>query len=318
MSDPRGTESLEHVPDVAILMATYEGEQFLSAQLESILSQTSKNWVLLVSDDSVSQYTREVLERFSERMGPRLVYRPGRQRGVVANFLNLVCSPEVLARFYAFADQDDVWDDDKLERAQAWLERVPQDVPALYCGRTRLIDEKGGRIGMSPLFVRQPGFGNALVQSLAGGNTMVFNEAARRLLMVAGRDVDVPVHDWWLYLLVSGGGGVVIYDALPAVSYRQHEGNVIGGNSGWLRRCVRLRAAFFSGIHKEWHDRNVHELTRVAHLLSEECRDRLASFAEGRARGLLPRLIALKRAGVYRQTWQGTLSLWVWILLGKV
>ena len=88
-----------------------------------------------------------------------------------------------------------------------WLQTVPRGTPALYGARTLLIDPEGAYLGRSPLFCRPPTFRNALVQNIAGGNTMVFNEAARRLLMAAGSAVQVPSHDWWLYLLTTAGGG---------------------------------------------------------------------------------------------------------------
>jgi hypothetical protein len=56
------------------------------------------------------------------------------------------------------------------------------------------------------LFVFPPSFRNALVQSIAGGNTMVFNVALKRLIENAG-PLDVPSHDWWVYILVTGSGG---------------------------------------------------------------------------------------------------------------
>ena len=73
-------------------------------------------------------------------------------------------------------------------------------MPFVYCSRTRLIDEEGDDIRLSQFYKKPPHFRNALVQSLAGGNTMVLNEETRRLLMKAGADVNVASHDWWVYL----------------------------------------------------------------------------------------------------------------------
>ena len=92
------------------------------------------------------------------------------------------------------------------------------------------IDERS--YGLSPLFTRPPAFQNALVQSLGGGNTMVFNRAAKKILQEAAA-IDVVLHDWWVYQLVSAAGGMVHYDPRPMLKYRQHSDNLIGSNLGW-------------------------------------------------------------------------------------
>ena len=74
-----------------------------------------------------------------------------------------------------------------LQRALTWLATVPADVPALYCGRTELVSDDGRSYGFSPLFTRPIAFRNAIIQSLGGGNTMVFNKAAKRLLETDGQ-----------------------------------------------------------------------------------------------------------------------------------
>src|SRR5690606_36468867 len=109
-----------------------------------------------------------------------------------------VCRTEIQADFYAYADQDDIWMPDKLSRALVFLERN-LDQAAMYCSRTELVTSCGKSVGkMSPLFPKLPTFVNALVQSLAGGNTMVINHRACELLRKAG-EVHVVSHDWWTY-----------------------------------------------------------------------------------------------------------------------
>jgi len=83
--------------------------------------------------------------------------------GFVANFLSLTCKASIEADYYAYSDQDDVWESDKLERAVRWLQTVPENIPALYCSRTRLVDAENNEIGLSPLFSKPPSFANALI-----------------------------------------------------------------------------------------------------------------------------------------------------------
>jgi hypothetical protein len=97
-----------------------------------------------------------------------------------------------------------------LARGIELLQTVDPSIPAVYGLRTRLIDEDGNEIGFSPLFRKLPGFRCALVQSIAGGNTMISNQTARELLVFCGPDVNVPSHDWWLYQVTCTFGGFMM------------------------------------------------------------------------------------------------------------
>lgn len=303
---------------VAILMCSYNGESFLAEQLESFQRQTHLNWSVYVSDDGSQDRTLEILHATSRLWEPgRLQIYEGPRNGFVTNFLSLTCRTEIAADFYAWADQDDVWKDDKLERALAWLRTVPPNTPALYCGRTELICESGVPFGYSPKFILAPHFSNALVQNIGGGNTMVFNQAARALLQEAGENMDVPSHDWWAYQLISGSGGAVYYDPVPAVLYRQHDENVVGTNSSWWARLKRLRMAF-QGRFYEWNSQNIDALESMRHRLSHEHQAKLDQFKVAREQPLLPRILGFKRAGLYRQTVVGNLGLILATLLKKI
>ena len=181
--------------------------------------------------------------------------------------------------------------------------------PALYGTRTVLIDAEGRARGASPCFRAPPGFGNALVQSIAGGNTMLFNAAAKALFE-AVPDVEVVAHDWWAYQLVSGAGGTVIYDPEPSVSYRQHGANLIGENAGLRAKAERLRL-LAAGRLADWTDVNLAALEAAAAALTPEARDKVALLRRIRAGGLLRRIALMRRMGLYRQTAAGSASLWL-------
>lgn len=303
MTGPRGPAR------VAILLGTLQGAPFLSQQLDSFLAQTWDTWQLWVSDDGSTDGTRALLAQYRDRLGEgRLQLVEGPARGVAANFLSLICRDEVVADYYAYADQDDVWNADKLQRAAAWLATVPEGIPALYCSRTRLVDAQGRDLGLSTRFRRPPCFANALVQNIAGGNTMVFNQAARRLLRTGGAAVPVVAHDWWTYLLVAGAGGRVHYDAAPTLRYRQHEANLMGANTSWRARLQRV-ALLRDGVFRRWNDDNIAALRTVYGLLAPENQRVLERFARAREGGLIARLAGLCASGVYRQTVLGNLGL---------
>jgi len=294
---------------IAILLCTYQGEAYLAEQLDSFAAQTYSNWVVCASDDGSSDTTPQLLRDYQHRWAPgQLTIRSGPRRGFVANFLSLLCSPDLTANYYAFSDQDDVWHADKLQRAVDWLNQVPENVPALYCTRTELMDETGHTLGYSPLFTRPPSFANALVQNVAGGNTMVINNAARALLVEAGADLDVIAHDWWVYIVVSACGGRVHYDSQPSLLYRQHGANLIGANAGLVARLRRIQM-LFRGHLKAWTDQHILALAPLLPKLTPNNHRIYDRFVKARRRGLLPRVVGLKCSGIYRQTTLGNLGL---------
>ncbi|AIN57267.1 glycosyl transferase family 2 [Pseudomonas soli] len=298
-------------------MATYNGGMYLREQLDSFERQSHNHWVLHVSDDGSSDDTLELLEAFGARCVGKLQLSQGPQRGFVANFLSLVCQVKGDYQYYAWSDQDDIWSVDKLERAVAYLATIPESVPALYCARTQLIDAQGAPIGFSPRFILPPTFSNALVQSIGGGNTMVFNRAACALLREAGAGLELPSHDWWAYQLISGVGGHVFYDDVPALLYRQHDGNLIGSNSSWSARLFRMRL-LLQGRFGEWSEMNVAALAGMRHRLSSSNERVLADFMRARKAKLPWRMLLVLRARLYRQTLLGNLGLLAAVLLKKI
>lgn len=305
-------------PHVAILLGTYNGEKYLAEQLDSYASQTHGNWKAWASDDGSSDATPSVLRDYQRLWGAeKLAILDGPAGGCTRNFLSLATSSAISADHYAFSDQDDIWEADKLQRALDWLETQPPGVPALYCSRTMFVDEANHDIAMSQLYTRPPGFANALVQNIASGNTMVFNRAARQLLCAAGADADVYIHDWWLYMLVSACGGVVHYDPHPTLRYRQHDINLIGMNTGWKARLARMRM-LFAGRLEEWDEQHVRALQKLDCHLTAQSKRTLNLFAAARRRWLLPRLAGLRRAGIYRQTLLGNLGLLAAAMFGKL
>ena len=300
-------------PEVTILMCTYNGAPFLEEQLLSIERQSYRNWRLVACDDGSTDQTREILSEFDSKTGGRCITRvAGGRKGFVHNYLTLACDETAKGDFFAFCDQDDAWEPDKLARALAWLTEVPDTVPALYCSRTKHMDTFGKEIGYSRLFTGCPTFANALVQSIAGGNTMVFNEATRRLIRLVGV-VDAPAHDWLLYLLVTAVEGSVKYDPYPAVRYRLHRDNAIG-NPGWLRRLdMLLNNRFRLLIGK-----NLAILNSFRPHMTARNNVILDEFSKVRELRLRGRMCAFYRSGVHRKSIFGNMGLLLAVVLGKL
>ena len=305
-------------PYVLILLGLYNGARFLPEQLASYEAQTLPDWGLIVSDDGSSDESAEMVRIFAARHpGHDVQLIDGPRRGFARNFLHLIRAARGVAPFVALSDQDDVWLPQKLERAVGLL-GGSADRPALYCARTLICDETLRVTGESPLWPKSPSFGHALVQNLGGGNTMVLNEAAVDLVARAVTDsTQVMSHDWFLYQLITGSGGHVIFDSEPVLLYRQHGHNQIGANNSWSARLRRAKS-LMAGEFRAWNDSNSAALLQNRLLLTPEARATLGRFAQAREGGVLSRLSGLRASGVRRQTIPGNLMLFAACALGRL
>jgi glycosyltransferase involved in cell wall biosynthesis len=283
-----------------ILLCTYNGANFLDEQLASIEQQTHLAWRLMVSDDGSTDDTLDIIEKFRTRHPDRVSLVSGEGKGFVRNFMSVAASPAFAASYWAFCDQDDIWEADKLARAVAELSNASPDIAALYCSRTQFVDEEGNSLGFSPVCMRAPSFQNALVQNISSGNTMVFNEVARKLLCAADNDA-LSFHDWLLYLVVTGCGGSVFYDLYPSIRYRQHGKNILGPLGSWKGYLSRAKLILGGGF-KSWIDGNLVAMSKIQLMLTESNRNALTAFVDMRRQGVAQRLIALHRHGITHQT----------------
>lgn len=299
----------ENDDTVAILMCTYQGGNFIDQQLESFRTQTYNNWQLYVSDDGSVDKTKEKLSIFAKKIKNKVVILSGPQKGFVANFLFLLTHSDVNAKYFAISDQDDIWCSNKLERSIQWLKQQEPSVPAVYCSRTQLINSRGQHLGCSPLFDSSPSFSNALVQSIGGGNTMVLNQEARELIMRVGV-VDVVSHDWWIYILVSGAGGVVYYDPEPTLFYRQHDENLVGTNIGFRAKLRRLHK-ILQGSFRDWNTLHITALNRNINVLTEDNKRRLKLFEKVHDSNIFVRVYCFVKLGIYRQNYAETLAVFL-------
>ena len=303
---------------IAILLATYNGTPYLQEQLDSIKRQTHIDWTVLSSDDGSNDETMAMIDAFANTVGKSKVQQvQGPQQGFARNFLSMVCHPNLKADAYAYCDQDDIWLDDKLERAARFLASVPSDVPALYCSRTQYVDQDNYPLGLSLPYARPAVFANALVQNIASGNTMVFNDAARQLLVQAGPQVDIDLHDWWTYMLVTGMEGKVLFDQTPSVRYRQHPNNLWGMNTSFKSQVMRIKK-LFGGRFANWNERHIAALIPMQHRLTLDNQQIFTQFSQARKLSLVPRLVGLKQSGVYRQTIMNNVGFFLAAIVGKV
>lgn len=304
---------------VAILMAVYNGTRFLQGQLDSFAAQEGVDWRLIASDDGSTDDSAAIVARFAAAHPGRVEWVDGPHAGAEANFRSLLDRTPDSADYAAFSDQDDVWLPGKLSRAVAALERVAPGQPALYCSRTRVVDDDLRPRGLTRRLRRRPSFRNALVQNIAGGNTMVMNRAAVVLLKAAHAEAGpVAIHDWWVYQMITGVDGPVIFDDEPGLLYRQHDQNEIGANAGFRAAWGRAKM-LAQGRFARWNRMNAAALMASAHRLTLPNRKALIAFDKAlRAPRLRDRLGALWASGAYRQSRQSNIALWIAALTGKL
>jgi glycosyltransferase involved in cell wall biosynthesis len=296
-------------PHVVVLLATRNGERFLDEQIASLQAQDVGHVDIYASDDGSTDRTLMLLEAWASRWGKgKFAVSTGPQKGFSENFRTLATAPGLEADYVAFCDQDDIWEAGKLSAAITALSVGAPDQPSVYFSRTLLVDEAGREIGKSHLFAHPPSFRNALVQSIGGGNTMVFNRSGFALYAQSARRGPFLFHDWWGYLIVSGAGGGVHYDPVPHVRYRQHGGNELGGEMGLAIRLRRLRSHFAGGLTR-WDDANVASLDACSDLLTADAKEVLACFRKVREKRGLDALLCLMESGIRRQTVMGNASL---------
>jgi glycosyltransferase involved in cell wall biosynthesis len=229
---------------VTVILSTYNGEKYLAEQLDSILSQDDVDVTLLIRDDGSRDSTLSILRDFASRY-ENVQWIAGDKRGVAGSFLTALKQADSSSDYFAFSDQDDVWEPRKLANAVAALRAVGNsDLPLLYCSKLEIVDENLRHIGFTKSPFRDISFKNALFQNIVYGCTGVMNRKARELVIPPESVREILMHDWWCYLAVSAFGRV-IFDDRSAIRYRQHGNNQVGAQISLLGRIrVRYKRAF--------------------------------------------------------------------------
>lgn len=232
---------------VQVLLSTYNGEKYLTEQLNSLLQQTHSHLHITIRDDGSTDQTVNIIQEYIKKYPETIKLYSENNIGVVPSFFKLLSAyTHEEADYVCFCDQDDVWMPEKLERAIKSLERGSKNVPMMYVTSTQMVTE-----AMEPLNVwppvprRQPSFYNALIENIAVGATIMINRSAvLRLRSHIPNLEKIVMHDWWTYLVVSAFGKV-IYDDVPSIYYRQHQSNVVGGQQGfkdkWIKKWLNYK-----------------------------------------------------------------------------
>lgn len=233
---------------INILMATYNGRRFLKKQIDSILNQTYSNFRLLISDDASTDSTVKILEEYEKQDKRVEIYSHEKNMGVVANFEFLI--NKVRSEYFMFADQDDVWEPDKIEKSLKKMEETGSD---LVFTDLEVVDSRLRPI--HPSFWRQKGFYDKIVKyhnfeslylnNYINGCTMLCKSSYINDFLPLPKDSKYVIHDYWIALVISQNGTISYVDE-PTVKYRQHGNNQIGSTrkSDTLETLDEIRDLF--------------------------------------------------------------------------
>ena len=226
---------------ITVLLSTYNGEKYLTEQIDSLMIQKGVDLHVLIRDDGSTDATIKIIQNYCNR-DERVHFIQGSNVGAGQSFFDLIRRSSD-TEFYAFCDQDDVWDADKLFCALKMIGDCDTDIPVLYHSNLRIVDEQLGMIrNAHENPIDESLKYSCLARNAVTGWTSVFNLAAKKMIQEHIPTENI-LHDGWIYM-VCKIFGKVYYDFKPHISYRQHAGNVVGMHkttlSGYLSRIRRF------------------------------------------------------------------------------
>lgn len=220
--------------EVAILMSTYNGEQYLEELIESLLSQSYNKWILFIHDDGSTDKTKSIINSYSNLYSNILLIELPERLGAKESFMRMLM--DVDANYFFFCDQDDVWNENKIERTlkvMKELEAKHFQAPILVHSDLEVTDNKLETI--SPSFWKQSGINNRLsfnrlgVHNSITGCTMMINHYAKDVVVYPAPNA--TMHDVWIALCVAKANGIIYGIKESLIKYRQHSRNTLGAVS---------------------------------------------------------------------------------------
>lgn len=212
---------------IAILMSTYNGQEYLNKQLKSISEQdVEADVTVFIRDDGSSDGTLDIIREWEKKID--IVFSSGINSGPALSFWELLSDSKIQADYYAFCDQDDIWDKDKLSVAVSLLSSDKE--ANLYASNCRIINERDEVISEK----RLEGYpiiniNRLFVSGFTQGCSIVFKNSLRSFV-IEKKISCIPMHDLIL-LLYAMRNGKIIWDTCPRFSYRVHSNNVVANDN---------------------------------------------------------------------------------------
>lgn len=225
---------------VAVLLAAYNGEQWIQEQISSILKQKNVDVTLFISIDQSSDNTLMLCEELA-LSEPRINLLPYGDifGGAALNFYRLIKDVDFTSFDYiSFADQDDIWLEDKLQRASLFLEKYDvysSNVIAFWPnGKAVLINKAQPQVKYDFLF-----------EAAGPGCTYVIHRDVaiefKKFIVSKWQEVKkIELHDWHFYSFSRVKNFQWVIDERPGMYYRQHQNNQVGANNTMAGAVKRL------------------------------------------------------------------------------
>jgi len=246
---------MNYTQNIYILMSTYNGFERLKDQIESIIHQDYEHWSLLIRDDGSTDGTVKITSDYALKDKRITLIETVRENiGPANSFMQLLAHSS--SDYSMFADQDDIWLPEKIEKTMAaMLEAEKQygaNTPLLVHTDLKVVDANLQLIAdsfwkyqnLSPELGSQ--LNRLLAQNVVTGCTMMINRALADLATPI--PAEAVMHDWWLALVAATFGKVVYLDD-QTILYRQHGNNSVGAKRWGMKRVVRQ--AQNSGVVRE-------------------------------------------------------------------
>lgn len=216
---------------IDILMATYNGEKYIKEQIDSILNQTYSNFRLLICDDNSTDSTYSILQEYEKKDSRIVVLKNEENLGYIRNFENLL--KNVNSKYFMFSDQDDVWNQDKIELSYKFLKESESD---LVFTDLEIVDESLNMISSS--YNRKMGCFRKIIKcsnsyemiylyNVITGCTILSKSKYIEKILPLPQNKDL-IHDHFMPLIILLNGGKISYLDIPTIKYRQHSANQVG------------------------------------------------------------------------------------------
>lgn len=295
---------------IAILLATYNGAEYLPALLDSLWGQEEQDWQLLISDDGSSDATRDIIEEYRLRAPEKVrVLEHDTPTGSSKDNFMYLTSFAGDYPYVMYCDQDDVWKPEKIAvtlRKMRETEAGDPAVPCLVHTDLAVVDAslrplRDSFIYSSFLDAGRDSLCHLVIQNVVTGCTVMINHALWELAALPADRSKIVMHDMWLALLAAARGRIAFVPQ-ATILYRQHAGNVVGAKD---TRSLRYVATFAGRLRQNSRslqrcEAQALELARVlGDRLTPEQRALLTAYGGIRQRGKLGRWAVLAKYHIW-------------------
>lgn len=300
---------------ILILMATYNGEKYISEQIESILSQTYKNIELIILDDNSNDQTVKFIEEFKKKDRRITLYQNEVNIGILKNFNKLINIAKTKKYDYIMlSDQDDVWKKDKITKTLSLMLETEQENkkdPIVVYTNLELVDKKLKKLGIKIRYKKETiRLFRILHQNPIYGCTMMLNKK-----LIDSLEENFPEefvhHDYYITFIAFLKGKVCHLDE-ECIFYRQHGKN----NSG---SSIKNRSSKFFNIPNL--ERNVKQFYELSNLTLIKYSNYISDSEKIGIKKILKKdkyfIFYLLKYRVFKLTFLGTVNFWKQLLIEK-